>query len=291
MSEQINAKFDLAKYTNVLDLSGHNLAEIPLTVFSFKALTVLYLRSNHIQTVPVCIGELRYLTTLDLGGNQLHHLPSTIGQLSELIRLNLTRNNIRVLPKEIGHLRNLNDLYLGDNKLESLPNTIGKLTNLKKIYLTNCCLRELPIEICNLAKLETLDLTGNQILNVPQSMPRNNAKDLLRHLFQPNLATVNCQNKEFQRNIHELLENQRLLENERNNLLLRIEALEIRNTCTICMVNDRNCVLLPCRHVVGCTNCCNSIMMSSSTMAMGHGNMHCPFCRSVIHTVMRIFIP
>ena len=51
--------------------------------------------------------------------------------------------------------------------------------------------------------------------------------------------------------------------------------------CNICMNNEVNCAVLPCRHATMCINCAEQVK---------NFNGKCPFCNTVIESVMQLYM-
>ncbi|KAL3087661.1 hypothetical protein niasHT_029190 [Heterodera trifolii] len=67
----------------------------------------------------------------------------------------------------------------------------------------------------------------------------------------------------------------------------RIEEVNKRLTCIICMDKERNVLLLPCNHAVVCNICAEQIMNSPNDA----GEKLCPFCRKKITLKTKIYLP
>ncbi|XP_049834179.1 leucine-rich repeat-containing protein 28-like isoform X1 [Schistocerca gregaria] len=86
-----------------------------------ECLTDLYLKENHITTLPTWIGSLKQLTGLYLFQNKLNFLPHEIGDLCSLTVLDVAHNFLSVLPESLCKLSNLQELSLSRNRLAYLP--------------------------------------------------------------------------------------------------------------------------------------------------------------------------
>ena len=126
--EEILNILKYARSTNVLNLSGRELEELPAE-----------------------IGELTHLTRLNLKHNRLKNLPPEIGRLINLRELWLDGNQLSALPPEIGKMRNLRWLSLNDNDLQELPGDIAELNKLEILELRGNKSLLLPTE--NLSRL------------------------------------------------------------------------------------------------------------------------------------------
>lgn len=119
----------------MLDLTGQNLKNIPISVSRLKNLRTLILTGNQLNSIPSFVYDLPYLVRLDLPSNNIQHIEPGIRKLQFLQILNLTGNQISSIPPEIGTLKNLTNLYLTANKLNSLPEEIKSLKNLRELRL------------------------------------------------------------------------------------------------------------------------------------------------------------
>ena len=72
-----------------------------------------------------------------MGGNHIEVVPLEVGQLRNLLSLNLSSNRITVLPRELDQLKSLESLLLHHNKLHFLPKSIIHLENLLELSLRN----------------------------------------------------------------------------------------------------------------------------------------------------------
>lgn len=53
--------------------------------------------------------------------------------------------------------------------------------------------------------------------------------------------------------------------------------------CVICMTNERNTAILPCRHLCICSECAQVMMQSTATAAS-----KCPICRRDAQSILKI---
>ncbi len=121
--EELLKVFKNARHTNVLNLSGSQLTELPPE-----------------------IGELTHLTRLNLKHNKLTHLPKEIGKLTNLRELWLDDNILQELPREIGALKKLKWLSASNNQLKTLPESLQELDQLDILELRNNPGLPLPME-------------------------------------------------------------------------------------------------------------------------------------------------
>jgi protein scribble len=70
-----------------------------LQIGSCTALTVLSLRDNQVEELPLEIGKLSRLRVLDVANNRLSHLPYTINVLQSLQALWLSENQSQAMVK------------------------------------------------------------------------------------------------------------------------------------------------------------------------------------------------
>ncbi|MFX1258492.1 MAG: leucine-rich repeat domain-containing protein [Promethearchaeota archaeon] len=147
------------------------------------------IKSDYLEKVPECVGELSKLSFLYLNIKKLNFLPESITKLPYLKRLNIQtesftipenisdiksltslfirNSSLRTLPESIGKLKSLNELFLYDNRLITLPKSIGNLTSLRILRLNNNKITSLPESIGQLSELEELDIRNNNIISLP----------------------------------------------------------------------------------------------------------------------------
>lgn len=66
-----------------------------------------------------------------------------------------------------------------------------------------------------------------------------------------------------------------------DNQLIQIEDECIDDACVICLARTPDCVLLPCRHLVICSVCADSVYTDKSCSK-------CPYCRATIETIFNL---
>lgn len=154
----------------VVNLSRKGLTSIPEEIFENKAIRVLKLYGNKLDTLSDRIGELENLEKLYIGRNQLTSLPASISKLKKLKLLSIQYNDLEDLPMEIGELTSLEHLILNQNQLTTLPSSIGKLSNLETLQLKFNQLDSLPTEIGNCKQLRFIYLNRNNLIALPESM-------------------------------------------------------------------------------------------------------------------------
>jgi len=116
---ELKAKLQLAKKTNVLHLSSLNLDVIFPEVFT-----------------------LTNLVRLDLSFNNLVQIPTTIGELTNLQILWLNDNPLRELPIELANCKKLKEVDLKNTFIITLPRELASLAHLVFLNLENCPLKE-----------------------------------------------------------------------------------------------------------------------------------------------------
>ncbi|XWS72505.1 hypothetical protein CRYUN_Cryun02cG0045600 [Craigia yunnanensis] len=159
-----------------LDLSINNLeGPIPIKLFSFKNLTLVYLFKNHLSgEIPKTIDALT-LVEIDLSMNNLEgSIPEGFGKLQYLGFLNLLSNQLTgELPTSIGLLPALKDFRVFDNKLTGvLPPKFGLHSKLEAFEVSqNQFSGQLPENLCNGGVLQGLVAhTNNLSGQVPKSL-------------------------------------------------------------------------------------------------------------------------
>ncbi|KAI8972677.1 hypothetical protein BDB01DRAFT_809559 [Pilobolus umbonatus] len=105
-----------------LSLSNCKLSSLPDNLFhTTRALEILLLDSNTLNSLPSSIGSLRRLVVLSIQNNNIDTLPAEIGKLGELKVLDAQKNNLKSLPKEIWLCGSLQKLNCSSNLLEGFP--------------------------------------------------------------------------------------------------------------------------------------------------------------------------
>ena len=64
------------------------------------------------------------------------------------------------------------------------------------------------------------------------------------------------------------------LKEEKRNLEKQLEAANVARLCQICFENNRDCIIMPCTHMLFCRKCVASVKLQ--------GNNRCPSCRGPI---------
>ena len=108
-----NTENAVVSSNKIIDLSNHNLRNVPGGIFNQTAVEELNLADNFLEgSLP---REVRFLENLKV--------------------LNLSNNNFTGVPAEIGQLRNLEVLDLSNNKISGLPHELAKLSKLRILKL------------------------------------------------------------------------------------------------------------------------------------------------------------
>ena len=134
-------------------------------------LIYLNLSNHNLTNLPDNIGNLNNLKELDLKNNSIIILPDNITSLNSLLILRLHNNLLSELPDDIGDLINLEELYLSGNQLTSIPESIGSLQNIQKLFISDNQLTSLPSTICNLPADCNIQLNNNCIAETYDCIP------------------------------------------------------------------------------------------------------------------------
>ncbi|CAG9824366.1 unnamed protein product [Phaedon cochleariae] len=185
---------------------SHNLLDrFPLELINSVHLQWLYLRGNHIETLPRYTSSRKlWLEKIDLGENYLEALPRHPFNKSVCIRdFNLAHNDFKTVTADSfsglntgkiifshnlletmeesafnGIVRTLEYLDLDHNNLERIPNALDDLESLKYLYLSSNYLTEIPDNsfqnFCH--TLKALSLSGNYFTKIPSNALQNCSK-------------------------------------------------------------------------------------------------------------------
>jgi len=97
----------------VLDLHNNCLEKLPEELGQLTGLQALHLQDNRLKQLPGSLGNLKNLQTLNLAGNAFKELPKTFEGLTRLKTLNLSANSkLSALPSWLGRLQGLKSLTL-----------------------------------------------------------------------------------------------------------------------------------------------------------------------------------
>ncbi|XP_049939704.1 leucine-rich repeat-containing protein 1-like [Schistocerca serialis cubense] len=151
----------------ILHWNYRDFDKFPDELHCAECITDLYLKENHITTLPTWIGSLKQLTGLYLFQNKLNFLPHEIGDLCNLTVLDVAHNFLSVLPESLCKLRNLQELSLSRNRLVYLPKDLGQLTSLRCLLVDGNHLSHLPNSIGQLSQLQCLNVSSNFLKWLP----------------------------------------------------------------------------------------------------------------------------
>lgn len=177
---------------NHVDLSGRNLFNIPLSLYS-KAPDIVSLNlsrnlsldvprdfiesctslrdikfnNNEARKLPPSLGRARKLTMLDASNNRLESLDNAeLDALKGLLKLNLANNHLVKLPTYFGTYKNLRTLNLSSNYLDSFPDFICELENLVDLDLSFNSISVLRDDVGALRSVERFVITNNRLSGV-----------------------------------------------------------------------------------------------------------------------------
>lgn len=186
---------------------SHNLIEnFPLDIITaLPHLQWLYLRGNHIKTIPEhTFARKLWLEKIDLGENYLKTIPRFPFNNSVCIRdLNLAFNDFRMLSAETfsglqtGRIilsynllenidinafaaidESLEYLDFDHNNFQHIPRAVSQLKSLKYLYLSSNSISEIPDgafeNFCH--SLKALSLSGNHLTRIPSETLQNCSK-------------------------------------------------------------------------------------------------------------------
>lgn len=148
----------------------NNISEtiIPRSESGYYYFDTLNLSGHNIKDLPEEIGYLSDLKYLKIDGCTDLKLPEEIGRLQNLNAMSLNGSKGVILPKQIGYLESLEYLSLSETGLTELPNSVGQLSKLKHLHLNSNAIKFLPTAITNLQNIVTLKLGGNHALKLSE---------------------------------------------------------------------------------------------------------------------------
>jgi Leucine-rich repeat (LRR) protein len=133
-----------------LDLSNHNISELPEELYQLDQLKILSLERNNIWEIPSKILSMKSLEVLDMSHNQLVSIPSFISKLPNLKVFETDGNPLKgsgVFPKVEYQREEVK------KRIEQVKKEHSEILN-----LTNCGLTSIPKEVFQLSWLKTLVL-------------------------------------------------------------------------------------------------------------------------------------
>lgn len=135
--------------------------DINVALSNAEAVCKIDLSGQNLAALPISIGYFSNLVELDISNNEISGLPSEIGWLRQLEKFDASNNKLPSLALEIGWLRKLKEWDLSNNQLTWLPSEIGWLVEMENLNLANNRLAAVPIDLGWMAKMKKLDLSGN----------------------------------------------------------------------------------------------------------------------------------
>ncbi|MBD2455374.1 leucine-rich repeat protein [Nostoc sp. FACHB-87] len=171
-----------------LDLSGQDLAELPVEIGKLQQLESLILgkkidgyesaggrilqkvSGNNLKTLPHELLDLPNLRKLDISGNPLESIPDVVTQILHLEELILIRVELTEIPEALAKLTNLTELDLSSNQISETPEALANLTNLTELDLSSNQISQIPEALSNLTNLTQLYLHNNQINKIPETL-------------------------------------------------------------------------------------------------------------------------
>ncbi|KAG0014540.1 cysteinyl-tRNA synthetase, partial [Entomortierella chlamydospora] len=155
-------------HLQVLDLRGNRIKTLEKSgLEETRELSILYLQSNRLDSIPDSFQSFEYLRVLSLSSNNFSKVPMVLFQILTLEELDISFNEISEIPEEIGSLKRLKKLLLFGNKISPyLPKAMSELTRLRKLDIRQNGILNLNA-VNDLPALEDLlvDYNTNIILN------------------------------------------------------------------------------------------------------------------------------
>lgn len=151
---------DFPLTATTIDLSDHQLKEVPKELLAYKQLQHLKLNGNELQTLPSWLVELKELRKLELSNNEFATVPVDVLESLQLEFLNLGSNKITQLPQSVEELAKIKLLILRNNPIKRFPLAICYLTDRKQKELIPVYLDELmalPKQLIQLADRSLLE--------------------------------------------------------------------------------------------------------------------------------------
>jgi Leucine-rich repeat (LRR) protein len=153
-----------------------------------RALQELWLRNNHLASLPSNLGRAKRLKKLDVGGNCLEAFPDVSG-LRALEALWCFGNRLVTPPPGLAGCAALRVLNLDGNRLTELGTAqdgVAALPNLHTLSAADNRIwkigRELGHSAVTSVSLRELDLRGNRLTRLPASLGRLRSLFVLRVL-------------------------------------------------------------------------------------------------------------
>ncbi|KAG0205801.1 cysteinyl-tRNA synthetase [Mortierella sp. GBA30] len=152
----------------ILDLRGNRIRDLTKArLEDARALVMVYLQSNRLESIPDSFQSFEYLRVLNLSSNNFSKIPAVLLHIPTLEELDMSFNEIAEVSEDIGQLSRLRILLLFGNRIRSLlPKSMSDLTRLRKLDLRQNGILNLDA-VNDLPSLEELlvDYNTNVVLN------------------------------------------------------------------------------------------------------------------------------
>ncbi|SPN96706.1 probable adenylate cyclase [Cephalotrichum gorgonifer] len=174
-SQQMTTDLGLGRLAKVnhVDLSGRNLFNIPLSLYS-KAADIVSLNISRNLSLDVPRDFIQSCTSLrdiKFNNNEARKLPASLSRASKLTYLDASNNRLELLDQaELDNLGGLLKLSLANNRLTDLPPYFGAYKSLRTLNLSSNFLDKFPDFLCELDSLVDLDLSFNSISILPDNI-------------------------------------------------------------------------------------------------------------------------
>ncbi|MEN8121990.1 MAG: hypothetical protein ABFS35_16695 [Bacteroidota bacterium] len=145
--------------TNTLAVDIKNCQNLE-DLFNANQIQILFVRSNHIDSVFEKINLLQNLIYVDFSNNEIDNFPTELFNLHNLKYIDLTKNQIKKVPTELYSMKNLCGLSLHENLITEISTEIKNLINLQYLFLTDNKLTIIPQELWLLKEIEILTISG-----------------------------------------------------------------------------------------------------------------------------------